>query len=1052
MKRRSEPTAAQRSRIDNELGRLGEETGKTGEFLREVFESALSASSLDPETLLLRLRWLLEPKDGVALADFLVGADASTLADQVVDPQELVLGFIHRKSGLPRELLDAIHEGMRRGGSQGAAGEATVRLEDLTPERRLQEMKWWIVDLKFPAYYFQTTPPAEIAKQILANRLYEMQGATSESYTHMKIRYRSPSGTAITWAHRDRMEEVEREIEAGVPLSGATLDLAMYTHGPLDLFLMESGNAENGEGFDAALPASLRAQKDDERIGRYRALWEKAQARGALVVERTRKAATGEYRTMLAFPRKHLDHFLVHVSQALSRVGAAVTRKYCVLFGGRRPIFIVSVYSRSEIPKSVEEELDAFRLLGDNPVGRLVAAGRLSADEANFIQAAACYTHQFIRTRDPALDLLSKRFTGDGELQEVLRTLGRRMDKDRHTPASVFKTLADHPELCRGLFALFCARLSPGEQGGENAARERLMRLLKEMALGHDEGLVFHWALAFTEAILRTNFFLPQKNALAFRMRKGFLAEMDFGPEPHGVFFLWGRNFLGFHVRFKEIARGGVRLVRSPTIEEYARNGATLFEECYNLAATQDLKNKDIPEGGAKGILLPSFGCAAPQETFQDYVDALLDLMLPGHAPQIGRFEEEILFLGPDEGTAEAMNWACERARDRGYRYWKGFTTGKDGALGGISHIDYGMTTHGVHTYVLCLLEKLGLGEGAITKIQTGGPDGDLGGNEILLSEDRTLGVIDGSGVLYDPDGLDRSELRRLARERLGSSHFDSKKMGPRAFKVGVNDRGVSLPDGTQVASGAAFRNQFHLDPRAKADLFLPCGGRPRSIDSVNWPRLFDERGAPKYRWIVEGANLFLTQEARLQLEKRGVLVFKDSSTNKGGVTSSSLEVLAGLALTDEEFERDMVDRGGGPPEFRSRYLAEIILRIQQNAQQEFESLWRMREKTGRPLSELSDRLSEKINELTRSIEASDLFDDLELRAAMLKRHAPPCLLEAIGPAALAARLPVNYQRAIVARSIASHFIYDCGIDPGYEDYRRYFERLKAQAGGQGPA
>jgi hypothetical protein len=42
---------------------------------------------------------------------------------------------------------------------------------------------------------------------------------------------------------------------------------------------------------------------------------------------------------------------------------------------------------------------------------------------------------------------------------------------------------------------------------------------------------------------------------------------------------------------------------------------------------------------------------------------------------------------------------------------------------------------------------------------------------------------------------------------------------------------------------------------------------------------------------IVEGANLFLTQDARLQLEKAGVILYKDSTANKGGVTSSSLEV-----------------------------------------------------------------------------------------------------------------------------------------------------------------
>ena len=53
-------------------------------------------------------------------------------------------------------------------------------------------------------------------------------------------------------------------------------------------------------------------------------------------------------------------------------------------------------------------------------------------------------------------------------------------------------------------------------------------------------------------------------------------------------------------------------------------------------------------------------------------------------------------------------------------------------------HIRYGMTTNSVHMYVVELLKKLGIDEGSITKFQTGGPDGDLGSNEILISKDKT--------------------------------------------------------------------------------------------------------------------------------------------------------------------------------------------------------------------------------------------------------------------------------------------------------------------------
>lgn len=45
---------------------------------------------------------------------------------------------------------------------------------------------------------------------------------------------------------------------------------------------------------------------------------------------------------------------------------------------------------------------------------------------------------------------------------------------------------------------------------------------------------------------------------------------------------------------------------------------------------------------------------------------------------------------------------------------------------------------------------------------------------------------------------------------------------------------------------------------------------------------LIDAEGKPHFKYIVEGANLFLTQQARLHLEKRKVILFKDSSANKG--------------------------------------------------------------------------------------------------------------------------------------------------------------------------
>ena len=115
--------------------------------------------------------------------------------------------------------------------------------------------------------------------------------------------------------------------------------------------------------------------------------------------------------------------------------------------------------------------------------------------------------------------------------------------------------------------------------------------------------------------------------------------------------------------------------------------------------------------------------------------------------------------------------------------------------------------------------------------------------------------------------------------------------------------------------------------------------------------------GLPRFRYVVEGANLFFTPGARLQLEKHGIIIFKDASANKGGVTSSSLEVLAALALSDQEFAQHMqVTDTANPPAFYMQYVAQVQQKIKENATLEFECLWREGE-NGTSRCHLSDVL-----------------------------------------------------------------------------------------------
>jgi glutamate dehydrogenase len=68
----------------------------------------------------------------------------------------------------------------------------------------------------------------------------------------------------------------------------------------------------------------------------------------------------------------------------------------------------------------------------------------------------------------------------------------------------------------------------------------------------------------------------------------------------------------------------------------------------------------------------------------------------------------------------------------------------------------------------------------------------------------------------------------------------------------------------------------------AASDIFVPCGGRPEAINMSNVEQVFREDKSCFWKVVVEGANLFFSQDARLYLEKKGIVVFKDASTNKG--------------------------------------------------------------------------------------------------------------------------------------------------------------------------
>jgi NAD-specific glutamate dehydrogenase len=63
----------------------------------------------------------------------------------------------------------------------------------------------------------------------------------------------------------------------------------------------------------------------------------------------------------------------------------------------------------------------------------------------------------------------------------------------------------------------------------------------------------------FCDSILKTNFFKNTKTAISFRLDPSFLRVAEFPDPLFGMFLVVGSEFRAFHLRFQDIARGGIR-------------------------------------------------------------------------------------------------------------------------------------------------------------------------------------------------------------------------------------------------------------------------------------------------------------------------------------------------------------------------------------------------------------------------------------------------------------------------------------------------------------
>jgi hypothetical protein len=224
------------------------------------------------------------------------------------------------------------------------------------------------------------------------------------------------------------------------------------------------------------------------------------------------------------------------------------------------------------------------------------------------------------------------------------------------------------------------------------------------------------------------------------------------------------------------------------------------------------------------------------------------------------------------------------------------------------------------------------------------------------------VGIADGSGTAEDPQGLSHVELLRLFEEAKPIVNFS------RSLLSSVGEVFDAITE-----EGAMKRNTMHN--RLKSDIFVPGGGRPNTINGENWKAFIDESGTGSSPLIVEGANLFLTSDARERLFREAkVAIVKDSSANKCGVIASSCEVAASMVLSEAEFMS-----------IKEELVADVLVKLRTLARLEAELLFREYKNFPGALPFFSERISMAISTVTDAITnaleglnpGDQLFDDL---------------------------------------------------------------------------
>ncbi|MEA3011654.1 MAG: glutamate dehydrogenase [Sphingomonadales bacterium] len=500
---------------------------------------------------------------------------------------------------------------------------------------------------------------------------------------------------------------------------------------------------------------------------------------------------------------------------------------------------------------------------------------------------------------------------------------------------TVVDALRRAPEVTKGLIALFDAMHDPAaaepRDDAVRAAEKKIDKGLSNVA-AIDEDRILRLIRGVIAATLRTNAFAPSgAEALAFKLESAAVPGLP-APVPWREIWVYSPRIEGIHLRGGPIARGGLR---------WSDRRDDFRTEVLGLMKAQVVKNAVIVPTGAKGgfyakQLPPASNrdawFAEGTEAYRIFIRALLSVtdnivgsrVVHPEGVAIRDAEDPYFVVAADKGTATFSDVANAIAIERGFWLGDAFASG---GSNGYDHKAMGITARGAWVSVQRHFREMGVDvqKQPIRVAGVGDMSGDVFGNGMLLSKAlKLVAAFDHRHIFLDPDPdpakswKERKRMFGLARSSWADydKSLISKGGGifPRSQKsipLSPEVRFMLGIDAETVEPAALITAILHAQVdllwfggigtyvKAKGESHAEVGDPSNDAIRVNAADL-------RAKAIGEGANLGITQAARIEFSRQGGRINTDFIDNSAGVDCSDNEVNIKIPLNREMAEGEL--------------------------------------------------------------------------------------------------------------------------------------------------